>query len=291
MKRLFVFFCLIFAFGNAFSQNKIDEIIAMNANKINFTINNKSLDMEIDPNSDQIIMSFKELQMIVKKDILLYKANLKKDTSNVNGKKQVTISLSLDTLRFNCLLLLNVPAKIVYNIPQYDPNAKAKFGTNLLKKYGNLTVSANEIVVEKIDQKYIHQSCLQPNPTPIPNPPPVPNPAPVGFSLDYFEGIKIIPCSSDPTIVQTKSLIQDIFTNKYSFTKHEEENKIPPQKAVNNVKSSGITIRYFDDLDQNQIQELEKLFQKEFPNDQINMENMRSYFKNAIPKYVEIWIK
>ncbi len=274
--RILLFFALFQIPFFVFSQGK-DANLPKKGNQISMTINNRNIEVEIDEQGAEIVLTFKELEMMVKKQIVLYKPNMRKDTLLVNGKRQVNLSLNLDTLRFDCLVLTNVSAKIVYTIPNYDPKAKARIGLAFLKKYGKVQNTLQNLSIQNIADQNLDLRC-KPVTVDMPEP------------CAYFTQIRFVLCSSDPAILQKKAIFQNKILNSKACQSYTEESNIPRQKAIDRVQS-GITIRYFDEDDFEAVQKMEETLKNRMTGETVYLENMQTYFKNPMPKYIEIWIK
>lgn len=275
MKVIFLFF--MYAGICFWSIAQKNDTIPKTGNTIPMDINNKTITVHINEKSDQLLLTIEELKKINKKEIVLYNPNLKKDTTILaNNQKQVTISLNLDTVSFGCLMLLNVPAKIIFTIPKYNPDDKPTIGLKLLEKHVKVKSTQKQLLIENINPNNLHPKCGGGQPS--------------DDICRLFREVRFVVCSTDPTVTQKKSTIQNNLLLKNSCNNYTEDNNIPPQKAINRV-ANGVTIRYFENNDVSTAQKIKAVIEKSLPNEAVHVENMTPYFKNPIPQYLEIWIK
>jgi len=77
--------------------------------------------------------------------------------------------------------------------------------------------------------------------------------------------------------------------NSFSVLKYTEETKVIPQKAIDNLTDSTITIRYFHPDDEVKANEINQILIEN--NYSAKTQNMLNKISTTIPNYIEIWIK
>ncbi len=107
-------------------------------------------------------------------------------------------------------------------------------------------------------------------------------------AVNLFE-VRLIPCSTG-TISVLRDVKSVINSSNFSVTQYSEENQHVPQKAVDNLSNSPITIRYFHPDDASKAFELkELLISNGYAN--IGIQNMLPKMSKTYPDYLEIWYK
>jgi len=196
---------------------------------------------------------------ITKKEIIDTTTVIIADGSHVSAKVIILKSITLGGFEMNNILAFVMP----------DANAPLLIGQNIFNKFGKITLDYNkkEIVLE--ENRSITQN--------------------TNFIINE---LKFIPC--DSTKIKDIATLSTIFKNGIAINNVSKETNVPPpQKAVSRI-NTGITIRYFDNNDYlTAIKLKEKLANNNtYKNNKVEIENMLPYFNyEAIPSYIEIWIK
>jgi len=244
------------------------------------TYQNTPLTLALDSSSTNVQLTVKELKQF-QQNKLTFQYSI--DTVNVANKKRVDISFVMDSITIGCIVLYNVPAKVSYKPPYYDPNAEATIGIKILNSAGILRYTKAALHVSNISSQNLLAKC---------QPKAVTQQKTTNASLlSGLQKVKIIPCSIDPALLQKKGETHQLL-QALGCMQIEEETQLPPrQKAIARV-AKGYTIRYFDNQDLNLVNALEKALKKQFSSSDIHKENMLAAFNNqAISSYIEIWIK
>lgn len=232
------------------------------------------------PLSLELTNGKKQVRLTANELVLFQQRNLNfpftLDTLQVNGKQEVNLNFVMDSLFFDCILLLDVPTTIAYTIPQNDYRIKPTISTGLLSNVGVYSKQKGIITIKNPSLSAVNPSCRTAN---------------ASLDLTSIRSIKLIPCSTTTAITTKKDQLMQLFTTAGSQTVEEEQQVPPRQKAVSRVKA-GITIRYFSTQDQATAQVVQQHLKQQYPGDSIYLENMLSAFNNTpIPQYLEIWIK
>lgn len=105
-----------------------------------------------------------------------------------------------------------------------------------------------------------------------------------------LEEIRMIPCGNGKVAVlnNIKKAIKDDKT--FYVTAYSEETNTVPQKAVDNLTASSITIRYFHPDDADKADKL-KEFLKVEGYTSVDIQNMLPKMSKTYPNYLEIWYK
>ncbi len=111
-------------------------------------------------------------------------------------------------------------------------------------------------------------------------------------NITIINELKFIPCSFQ--LVSQVEIIKDLFENDSSITvnKYTQEKNVPPPPITLKRIINKITIRFFDNNDQDKVSAIYDVFIREgyFKKD-IGIENMVPYYNKPISNYIEIWIK
>ena len=269
------------------------DTVTIEDGKIALKVNAIPVDFElVKSTSGVVILSVNELKLIANKKIIIHNEIQRDTTRLANGKKQVTLSFLIYELTFNCLILREVDAKIVYTTPKYAPKQQAKFGVDVLERFSQPVKTTNQLIINNINpakntspyQINRAANCAGSNAIPAPA-------STANDGLALLGEIKLIPCSSDPSIIQKKTQIRDYFEQQLALTSITEEMSLPIRvEAVNNVQY-GLTIRYFDDEDLTQAQDMKTKLTQLLPNVDTYTEDKIGCCGNVSKGYLEVWIK
>jgi len=180
-----------------------------------------------------------------------------------NGSLVSAIIINIKKLEIGDIVLTDVKATVIE-----QSGVPFLLGQSVLENFGTITIdnNKNEIIVKSVGK-----------------------PKKKGVEINE---IRFIPCAfnSVPEVAKMKK----IFTNDNQLTivKITEEKNVPPPPAALKRISKNVTIRFFDNNDQNKVAAIyDKLITEGYVQNNIQIENMLPYYKNPIPGYIEIWIK
>lgn len=182
-----------------------------------------------------------------------------------NGSISTAYEVILRSVELGGFVMKSVPALIMT-----EQNAPMLLGQTILGQFGKVSV---DYMQQEISLEYHGQTTT--------------------VSSSSLSEVKLIPCST-AQLSNANNIASGVLQNTAGIGSITWENNIPPpQAAVNNVRG-GITIRYFANNDYNKALEIKNMLQSQLqvPANNIHVENMLPFFNyNAIPGYVEIWVK
>lgn len=270
----FLFFC------PCLLAQTFTDTLSVSNNQLELKLTDTKIQFELDQTSDKLILTGREVKAIAEGAIKV--KNFSSDTVTLaNGKKQVTFKFNIKRLVFNCLEIKDAPATCVFTTPKYNPKDKPKFGLKYVSEYvfpSSTNLSTNQVIITNIPDSYREKGCALSG----------------SNLLSSLKEIRLVACSSDPSILQKKTTIRTYLENNLGLKIITEETNIPPPADAVNRINDGITIRYFDTNTRQHSQELESRLRKlsELSGDDFRNEDMLACcYSSPIVDYLEIWIK
>ena len=290
MKTITVLLACVLCYFSGICQTFTDTL-NINNNQVRLELTNTKVEFQLMPSYDSLVLTGKQLKEIRDQKIKI--RNFKADTIPLsNGKKKVIFKFTIKQLKINCLEIKNAPAFCIFTIPKYSPKEKPRLGIQYFSEHIRSPIGMSQpsarivntqLLIENIPTTYRVSSCSTSPPA-----------TSTQSNLNQLKEIKLIACSTDPSVLQKKSTIREYLETDLSLSNITEETNIPPpQKAVDRIKN-GITIRYFDKATQVHSHDLENQLKtiSQVQGDTFTIENMlTSYNYSPIANYLEIWIK
>lgn len=183
-----------------------------------------------------------------------------------NGAIANCYEVMLRTVQLGGFVVKNIPALIMP-----DANAALLLGQSVISKFGKVSI---DYVAQTITFEYNG------------------NKGSGSAGNTGLNEIRIVPCEVS-LMADAAVLNANLKTNNLAPKITQETNVPPPPKALDNVRA-GVTVRYFDNNDFVNAQNIKQLLETTYGLNagMVNLENMLPYFSfNAMPGYIEIWLK